>query len=123
MAMVMGTIGYTHGVSAVRNPAVRANSRAAAAPRWEASANEVASEAIIDRQYTKRQPGRPGGRRAPAPPPLSPAHTRRSPAARPEPSVGHVGALVPEEIRSLESLRWSDRRATPLGMGRRSGVR
>jgi hypothetical protein len=49
--MVIGIIGYTHGVKAVRKPAVKANKSVAATPRWEASANVVAS-AIIDDEYT-----------------------------------------------------------------------
>jgi hypothetical protein len=52
--MVMGIIGYTQGVSAVRKPAVSEKRSAAAAPRWEASANVVASAAVIDDEYTMR---------------------------------------------------------------------
>src|SRR5262245_15544457 len=38
MLTVIGIIGYTHGVSAVRSPAVSANRNAAPAPRADASA-------------------------------------------------------------------------------------
>src|SRR4051794_34555120 len=42
MLTVMGIIGYTHGVSDVRTPAVNANRKAAPTPRDDASAKDSA---------------------------------------------------------------------------------
>jgi hypothetical protein len=66
MLTVMGIIGYTHGVSEVRNPAVRAKRNAWAVPRAAASAKSPAAAENGSRKVARleRTNGhRAGGRR------------------------------------------------------------